>query len=92
MATRKKAEPKEPVRIHRQSSSDGSLRDYIHMMDIKQNDPETARVCQADPDHGRLTVHASGNGLVCGRYLGIVKTEAGKASTRCCTYVEPLSR
>lgn len=63
------------------------MQDYIHAMDRKQGDPATARVCQKDESHGRLTMHGSGGGLLCAN-----KTSKRGEKLTLCEYVEPVSR
>jgi hypothetical protein len=41
------------------------LADIVHALDVKQVGPK-AQICGNDPDHGRLTTHASGRALLCG--------------------------
>ena len=65
----------------------GYMQDFIHAWDVKQNDPTTARSCQKDSDHGRLTMHGSGNGLVCAN-----RTNKRGEKLTLCDYAEPVSR
>ena len=78
--------------ITRQHSNNGTPADYILAIDMQQSDPATARVCQADPTHGRLTVNGKGSALMCCAYSGNMKVSKGQASAELCPYAEPLSR
>lgn len=60
--------------------------EHIITQDIKQSGAD-ARICQTNPEHGRLTVHGSGMGLVC---LNRVSRQGEKLAL--CEYAEPLGR
>lgn len=77
--------------------------DFMHQMDVKQSDPKTARVCAANPDHGRLTVKSPGLDLTCGNRIlereakalhengrPVEKLEGSKVFV--CAYTEPIGQ
>lgn len=43
------------------------MSSLIHALDVQQSNPATGRVCQNNPEHGRLGVHVSGTMLMCGK-------------------------
>lgn len=60
---------------------------YINTKDRQQVDPATARYCQKDQSHGRLTVHGSGSAMAC---LNRVSAPGEKLAL--CDYGEPISK
>jgi hypothetical protein len=54
------------------------LNDLVFLLDKKQNDPATKKVCGNNPDHGGLGVHGSGSAMLC--------------TAKGCDYVEMVSR
>lgn len=61
------------------------LSTYINIKDTEQADPATAKVCQKDPSHGRLSVHGTGGALVC-----LNRVNAKGEKLKLCDYAEPL--
>lgn len=51
------------------------VQTLVLALDKKQLDPATARYCQNDKSHGKLTAHGSGSVLMCGK----------------CNYAEPAT-
>lgn len=51
-------------------------RDIVNMLDRWQGRTDAQR-CSQDPDHGRLTAHASGTALICGKCGDGVRVDSG---------------
>ena len=62
------------------------VNDYVFMKDREQCEPDAKR-CPVDDTHGRLSVHGSGNGLVC-----LNRTSASGEKLSLCEYAEPFVR